>query len=507
MADKTDFPTKGDDQEITLRNSKHPQFDYNYALKLREDYPEIWRKGGNIRGNSAFTNWGKARKGDNTSAVKSWIKEREAWIARHKGDFRLAGVVAQIKWGTIGSRGESYMKNLVNDAKKKLKKDAGVKIEQKRAMTTFNEIASDDDDQLTYKGVKSKVVKGYIATWDRDRANDKFHKGAFADSLKEWKEEGRDPKVKDMHGKSIGVYPIDKMFEDDIGLFGEAYIDYEIQQGQEAYSKAKMGIYDRLSVGFSADPETTEGEFPFGRDIYKAHIWEGSLVDEPMNIAAKITSVKCIQEFQDFEIADIDRKWNAKEAKFNVMEWAQAEDAPNENYKSAFLVAANTERFSGVKMQIADIVDGQLMVIPKALFKAASMLMTGKGIDGMTDEQKQDAKEHIDGYYAKLGIEPPWGKKMLGELLGSIDAIKEMSLRDIEQILKESGCSDSQAKCLISSIKGVEQVDQDGELEQEEKSLNEETETETVDDEAKEPEISLSELKAVLSEALSKELK
>jgi hypothetical protein len=113
----TDFPKSGDDKQISLRNSEYPQFDYDYALNLREEYPDIWSRGGNIRGNSAFTNWGKARSGDITDAVADWIKEREAWAARHYRNNRLAGVVAQVKWGVIGTLGEGGMKELINESK------------------------------------------------------------------------------------------------------------------------------------------------------------------------------------------------------------------------------------------------------------------------------------------------------------------------------------------------------------------------------------------------------
>lgn len=117
----TDFPKKGDDKKITLRNSEYPQFDYDYATSLKEEYPNIWDEGGNIRGNEAFVLWGRAREGSETDGVLDWIKEREAWAARHEKNSEVAGVVAQIKWGVIGSRGESYMKELINEEKKKEK--------------------------------------------------------------------------------------------------------------------------------------------------------------------------------------------------------------------------------------------------------------------------------------------------------------------------------------------------------------------------------------------------
>lgn len=127
----TNFPSKGDDKAITLRNSKRPQFDHAFAKALKSEHPRIWRAGGNIRGNEAFNLWVKARAGDYTDAVTSWVKEREAWAARHAGDgsqfpedeptlSNIAGVVAAIKWGVILDIGEGAMKRAVNTVKSKL---------------------------------------------------------------------------------------------------------------------------------------------------------------------------------------------------------------------------------------------------------------------------------------------------------------------------------------------------------------------------------------------------
>lgn len=117
---KTNFPNKNDDKQIILKNSNYPVFDYDFALMIKEKYPKIWSKGGNIRGNEAFDYWTKAREGKDSESIQDWIKERESWIARHFKDYLVAGVVAQIKWGAIGSRGIDYMKNLINKEIEKL---------------------------------------------------------------------------------------------------------------------------------------------------------------------------------------------------------------------------------------------------------------------------------------------------------------------------------------------------------------------------------------------------
>ena len=128
----TNFPNKGDDKKISLRNSEEPQFDYDFALNVKEQTPEIWGAGGNIRGNDAFMLWGRARDGEDTEAIREWIKERESWAKRHfedgkqfEGDTEpnlsnVGGVVAQMKWGVIGTLGEQGMKDVILELTKKL---------------------------------------------------------------------------------------------------------------------------------------------------------------------------------------------------------------------------------------------------------------------------------------------------------------------------------------------------------------------------------------------------
>ena len=138
----TNFPKRGDNKKISLRNSQYPQFDYNFSKNVKEVGvgKQIWRAGGNIRGNEAFMLWGRAREGSESPAVLKWIKEREAWAARHSvndgnqfvgGDLEpnlsnVAGIVALLKWGVINPKlGEQGMKDVILELTKKLegKKD------------------------------------------------------------------------------------------------------------------------------------------------------------------------------------------------------------------------------------------------------------------------------------------------------------------------------------------------------------------------------------------------
>lgn len=128
----TDFPQSGDDEPINLGNSRFGVFDHSYARDLKRNHPDIWGAGGNIRGNEAFEIWKRAERGVSSPAVLAWIKEREAWSARHFEDGKqfqdddlgpnlsnVAGIVAQVKWGTVGVLGESRMKAVLDELKER----------------------------------------------------------------------------------------------------------------------------------------------------------------------------------------------------------------------------------------------------------------------------------------------------------------------------------------------------------------------------------------------------
>jgi HK97 family phage major capsid protein len=158
----TDFPKKGDDKKISLRNSNYPVFDKRFASGLKENNPEIWKAGGNIEGNRSFRLLMKALDGDETPEVLKKIKEREAWIARHFEDGKqfksgdkparpsnIAGVVAQIKWLSIGTLGERGMKDVILEAIKYLElKESGSASQAQQDRQVSNAVE---------KGLKNKV--------------------------------------------------------------------------------------------------------------------------------------------------------------------------------------------------------------------------------------------------------------------------------------------------------------------------------------------------------------
>jgi hypothetical protein len=99
----TDFPTKGENKDINFRNSKFAMFPFDLTMRIIEEIPEVWCKGGNQFGNRAFDYWIKVMKALHENKpipneCQRWLKKREGYIARHRKDNRMAGIIAMIKW-------------------------------------------------------------------------------------------------------------------------------------------------------------------------------------------------------------------------------------------------------------------------------------------------------------------------------------------------------------------------------------------------------------------------
>ena len=139
----TDFPKKGDDKKVSLRNSEYERFPLEFAQNVKEQTPEIWKAGGNIEGNRSFRILeDHIENGTYTETVIDKIKERESWTARHEKDgsqfvggklspnlSNVAGVVALMKWLSVNpDLGVQGMKDVILELTKKLegKKDREV---------------------------------------------------------------------------------------------------------------------------------------------------------------------------------------------------------------------------------------------------------------------------------------------------------------------------------------------------------------------------------------------
>ena len=179
----TDFPTQGDDKKVSLRNSNYQRFDFSFAQNIKEFNPEVWELGGNIRGNEAFEYYAKYKDGSRTEGVLGWVREREAWSARHFEDGKqfldgdvepnksnVGGVIAQMKWGSVGVLGEQPMKDVVLELIKKLegkKRELSQTVEKalKSKVDEHNDEIGDDTVRLATLPMLRKVMERGIGAY------------------------------------------------------------------------------------------------------------------------------------------------------------------------------------------------------------------------------------------------------------------------------------------------------------------------------------------------------
>lgn len=119
-----------------------------------------------------------------------------------------------------------------------------------------------------------------------------------------------------------------------------------------------------------------------------------------------------VTAFQDLPLADRDREWDGAAAEKRVRRWANAEDEPNERYRSAHVWydADKKESFTAYKLLIADVVSGELKAVPRGVMSAAAVMQGSRGGVDLPERDIDRVKSHLAKYYKKMGQSPPWEK-------------------------------------------------------------------------------------------------
>lgn len=149
---------------------------------------------------------------------------------------------------------------------------------------------------------------------NEDLVGDVVVKGAFRQTLKDWKKAKKLPSMLFQHGSwgmgmenlPIGVWT--EMEEDDKGLKVKGrLINLDTERGKSIYGAMKEGVLDGLSIGYKAKEfswGTKPGE-PY-RTLKSVDLTEVSLVTIPANPAARVeafkgaSGIKTIRDFEDF---------------------------------------------------------------------------------------------------------------------------------------------------------------------------------------------------------------
>lgn len=155
--------------------------------------------------------------------------------------------------------------------------------------------ASSDDAAMAFEGYGS--VFNTI-----DSYGDTIAKGAFKATLKEWRAQGKLPKLLLQHGgggffggNADDMLPIGKweeMREDDHGLFMRGRLfDIGTDRVKATYAAMKEGELDGLSIGFRTRKSKMDEESGI-RTLTDVQLFEVSLVTFPANDPARVTDVR-----------------------------------------------------------------------------------------------------------------------------------------------------------------------------------------------------------------------
>jgi hypothetical protein len=129
------------------RNHLPNKWILSYAKSIKNNHPEIWKLGGNIYGNTAFENLLRVSERGYWLDTEEWMyKKWQSFLARHQHDFRIAGVVAVLKWGGKVNKGWAYMKDLIED-----------KIAKKKKMANGGELIKRADGSYSKRGLWDNI--------------------------------------------------------------------------------------------------------------------------------------------------------------------------------------------------------------------------------------------------------------------------------------------------------------------------------------------------------------
>lgn len=194
-------------------------------------------------------------------------------------------------------------------------------------------------------GGKAGEFEGYGAVFGNvDAYGDVIQKGAFKDTLRDWKKDKRLPPMLVQHGGwmmtdmdalPVGIWT--EMTEDDTGLRVKGrLINLDTERGKTIYGAMKEGALDGMSIGYRAK-EFAVGTKPDEprRTLKKIDLVELSVVTFPANGAARVSGVKSLRDMSIEDLREIEATLrmkglshtNAATAISGLKDWLQRDAA------------------------------------------------------------------------------------------------------------------------------------------------------------------------------------
>jgi hypothetical protein len=239
------------------------------------------------------------------------------------------------------------------------------------------------------------------------------------------------------HAESVTVAKLEQMWEGEGGWYGQGtFLDPRIvPEVIRAVYLLKEGVYgpsvdvDNVTYEIVQHPlqeDMTAVRFTRGRVMgltfvsFPAFAEVEIMVDDPdqMDVltAAGVNFAVNSTNWKRFPIGSRDQEWNADETIARLIEWSGGQPS---KYRVAFLYTDDrgdaTSRDT-YRLPIADVVNGELTLIPHAVYAAAALLSGAHGgLPNIPDQEKDRLRDVITEIYAVLQsqwndprVKPPW---------------------------------------------------------------------------------------------------
>lgn len=278
------------------------------------------------------------------------------------------------------------------------------------------------------------IIEGYLTKYyEVDSYGDIVKPGAFDDALKEKKQY---PLLwQHLYYEPIGGVTLEEVGD---GIKIRGVLDLDVQRAREAYSLYKKGFLKGISYGYDTIKASYKSE---NRVLEKIKLWEVSLVTFPALEKAEVTYVKQMEHkhvlpLRDLPMVGKDVKWDESEARRNIAKWASSDGSGDKDkinwkkYSMGFLYVekGEEENITGYKFPYANVFDGELKIVPRAIYAAAAYLDRAN----ISEEDKAKIRKELEKAYRKLGETPPWDKKsymfklFIEEMLDNPEELKEV---------------------------------------------------------------------------------
>jgi HK97 family phage prohead protease len=304
-----------------------------------------------------------------------------------------------------------------------------------------------------------------------DEGKDILHPGSFTKTLSE---RGGKVRILDQHntdsinrvlGKPLDIreisgrdLPIELKAEYPNatgGVWAKIQFFLNTPEGKGAFIRLKEAGIDEWSFGYDAiDTDytslTVNGEKIQVRNLRTVKLFEVSPVLWAMNPAtvtldakddAPPAETKRVTPYQNLDLGSRDEAWHGDQVRLRIREWAGGiDDMDWDKYQKGFLWSdsESPETFQAYKLPYADVVDGELVAIPRGIFAAAASIQGARGTPpDIPADDIERVKRNIDRYYAKMRGEfddedliAPWNKEAETEAEVKDEAVTESTVTE-----------------------------------------------------------------------------